>query len=164
MKQNTLESILESVVMCEHGMGCNKCCWLWKGQVSKKGYGKVSYLNDKHIAHSLIFKLHHSLALYTGECCLHTCDIPLCCNWNHIYIGDTKQNVQDKVERNRQIKGVQSSQSVVNDNKVLQLRRLYSSGGWTQADLCYVFGVSTTIVNRIINRKDWTHVQGEILV
>jgi DNA-binding transcriptional regulator LsrR (DeoR family) len=72
--------------------------------------------------------------------------------------------VQDKVERNRQIKGVQSSQSVVNDNKVLQLRRLYSSGGWTQADLCYVFGVSTTIVNRIINRKDWTHVQGEILV
>lgn len=162
MKQNTFVSIMQSVAQCKHGEECTQCCWLWTGQVSKKGYGKVSYEGEKRITHSLIFKLRYKIPLYSHCQCLHTCDVPLCCNWNHIYIGDTQQNLQDKLDRNRQAKGNMFPQSFTNASKVYQMRRNYHSGGWTIADLCYVFGLSYSVTHRILKRQDWSYLQGEL--
>lgn len=166
MKQkNTLESILRFVEVCNHGENCIECCWLWKGQVdTHKEYGKVSYQNEKYIAHALIFKLRNNIPLVVKFHSLHACDVSLCCNWNHVYRGDHAQNMKDKVERNRQAKGKAFPQHILNETKVRQMRRLYYSGGWIIADLVYVFGAKISVTQRILSGKDWKHVKGELLI
>jgi hypothetical protein len=137
---------------------------LWAGQKDSKGhYGKVSYMNEKYIAHSFIFKLHNNTfgSKYTNH--LHTCDTPLCCNWHHIYCGTHQDNMDDKVSRNRQLKGAEQKQAILNDSKVRQIRRNYYTG-WLTHELAYFFDVSPGIITRIIKHHDWSHLQGELLI
>lgn len=166
MRRNTLESIMKYVARCSHGDDCSACCWLWTGQTDSRGeYGKVSYVNEKHIAHSLIFKLHTykgqfvKAKKYTNH--LHTCDTPLCCNWNHIYEGTHQQNMQDKVMRNRQCKGEAQLSAKLNDSKVYQIRR-NRYAGWELYELAYFFDVSISTVNKILAWQDWKHLRGEL--
>lgn len=164
MQRNNLGTLLLKVKICEHGITCVDCCWPWQGQIATDGYSKVSYLNDKHIAHSLIYKLVHNLPVYKSEFqCCHKCDTKICCNWHHIYKGSHQTNMQDKVDRNRQTRGMTQPGHKLNDTKVYQLRRLWYSGGWKQIELATLFDVSQPITNKIINRKDWSHLLGEVL-
>ena len=163
MRRNTLESIMQSVAVCEHGLSCETCCWLWTGQVATKGYGKVSYNNQKRIAHSLIFDLYspplpHERLMHH----LHTCDVPLCCNWHHIYRGTHQRNMIDKVERSRQCRGETQPQAKLSDAKVYQIRRNRYCG-WEVYELAYFFDVSIAIIYRILARQDWKHLRGELI-
>ena len=164
-KVNTFTSIMQSVAKCEHGDGCDLCCWLWTGQQDKKGYGKVSYMNRKYTAHNLIYNMHsnngkYGMQMYTLH--LHKCDTPLCCNWNHIYIGTHNDNMRDKVERGRQVKGIDQVNAILNDTKVYQIRRNYYIG-WKILELAYFFDVSMAIIERIVTYKDWKHLKGELI-
>lgn len=53
-------------------------------------------------------------------------------------------------------------QHILSDTKVYRIRRLYHSGSWRQWELAYFFDVSPTIIQRILERQDWGHLQGEL--
>lgn len=157
------------VQRCEHGESCEGCCWLWLGQTdSVKAYGKVSYDNRKYIAHSLIYSLRNNLDPRSNkrgsENRLHTCDTPLCCNWNHIYIGTHQHNADDKVSRDRQTKGETQPHAKLTASQVYQLRRLYHSGGWRKVELAALFHLSQSTVGKILAFEDWKHLKGELLI
>lgn len=161
--QNTASFILGRVISCNHGVQCNICCWLWTGGLDTSGYGKVR-CNGKQISpHRVIYEAMYHMTLTSDQFVLHTCDKRTCCNWNHLYLGTFQDNMNDKVSRNRQTKGTQQTQARLNDSKVYQIRRLYYSSGWRQMDLAKLFKVSQMVINRIINCKDWKHLQGELL-
>jgi len=51
-------------------------------------------------AHRVAYKLQHGF-IPPGACVLHKCDNPMCCNIDHLYLGDHKQNALDRVNRGR---------------------------------------------------------------
>lgn len=54
--------------------------------------------------------------------------------------------------------GERHPEAKLTDADVVLMRQLYAAGGITQRKLAMRFGVSQTIVNRILLRKGWTHI------
>lgn len=52
-------------------------------------------------------------------------------------------------------RGSDNGQSVLDEKKVLKIRKLYKTKKYTQDDLGEMFGVSRSLVSMIINRKRW---------
>jgi hypothetical protein len=78
----------------------NNDCWLWTGYTSKAGYGRIRGADGrKRLAHVVALELRLGRTLTKNA--LHTCDVPSCCNPNHLYEGTQKQNVQDCIDRGR---------------------------------------------------------------
>lgn len=76
-------------------------CWLWRGGQSGDGYGihrLRQYFRDG--AHRIAFALGTGKEPGVGHVC-HKCDVPLCCNPDHLFLGDAKTNAQDKVRKGR---------------------------------------------------------------
>jgi hypothetical protein len=85
-------------------------CWLWTGATG--GTGKLTYgrawFQGKHAgAHRVAWILTNGPiskvdgADGRGTCVLHKCDVPLCCNPAHLYLGSHKRNMRDATERMR---------------------------------------------------------------
>lgn len=64
----------------------------------------------------------------------------------------------DKVAKNRNHKGEQFPQSKATEDSVREIRRIYAAGGITQDELCSRYGISSSVISRIITRKIWKHV------
>jgi hypothetical protein len=77
-------------------------CWLWTGANNYK-YGHFT-LNNEIYAHRSSFILHGN-EIPKGMLVLHKCDVPLCVNPNHLFLGNHAENMQDKVQKNRQSRG-----------------------------------------------------------
>lgn len=77
--------------------------------LDQDGYGSIQYsLNRKHghyRAHRLVYEIVNNRVLLSEELILHKCDNPACCNPKHLFVGTHNDNVQDKVNKNRQAKG-----------------------------------------------------------
>ena len=54
--------------------------------------------------------------------------------------------------------GVNNSQVKLSEKEVLEIRKLYATGEYTQTALAKMFNVGQTLIGYIINRKLWTHV------
>jgi len=85
-------------------------CWPWLGATRGKGalqYGKIDKDGKVLSAHHVAFDLQNGPlpeiqdADYRGTCVRHTCDFSLCMNGRHLIPGTHKQNMEDKVDRNR---------------------------------------------------------------
>lgn len=85
----------------------NTGCWLWPGTVRARkgkdksvGYGVTKYLGALVKAHRLSFQLHKG-PIPLGGHVLHKCDVPLCVNPDHLYVGDHATNMLDVKRRGR---------------------------------------------------------------
>lgn len=84
-------------------------CWNWIGWMTESGYGRTEINGVSYYAHRVIYDLVNpgEITLLTPKdkkghgFVLHKCDNPGCCNPNHLYVGNQKQNVQDAIDRNR---------------------------------------------------------------
>lgn len=85
----------------------NTGCWLWPGTVRARkgkdksvGYGVTRYRGALVKAHRLSFELNKG-PIPAGGQVLHKCDVPLCVNPDHLYVGDHATNMQDVKRRGR---------------------------------------------------------------
>lgn len=87
-------------------------CWNWLGYKNKGGYGRVQINDWQYYAHRVIYNLAFPNVINirapkeTDEkgFLLHTCDNPSCCNPKHLWVGTHRENMEDKVKKNRQKK------------------------------------------------------------
>ena len=79
--------------------------WKWGGVVSDNGYGIFNHKRKRYLIHRTIYVLCVMnipiIQKQTFQIC-HSCDIKLCGNIFHLWIGTNDDNVQDKVQKNRQ--------------------------------------------------------------
>lgn len=69
-----------------------KGCWLWTSAAKPNGYGCFGFKNRTYYAHRIAFVLCGG-AFDNGNLVLHgPCHNRLCCNPDHLYSGDQKQN------------------------------------------------------------------------
>lgn len=80
-------------------------CWLWKGTVDAKGYGRFYFNSLPVLAHRLSYELHTG-PIPKGLLICHHCDVKLCCNPDHLYAGTHKDNNRDRVTRARGMKTI----------------------------------------------------------
>lgn len=74
-------------------------CWLWLGY-TEKGYGRFSVSGVTRRVHCVSYVVYNG-AIPKGVCVLHKCDITICCNPNHLFLGTRKDNIMDMVKKRR---------------------------------------------------------------
>ena len=136
-------------------------CWDWKGSIYKNGYGFIPiHENGKKfssLAHRLSYELHIG-PIPEGFIVCHRCDNPKCTNPDHLWIGTTQDNVDDKIRKGRSNKGQKHGNSKLKDEDIPEIRKMLDLGV-SGAKLARKYNVSTTIISYIKNRKTWTHVK-----
>jgi len=86
-------------------------CWPWNGTMLSNGYGVVKHKRKPYKAHRASFIINKG-EIPAGMYVCHSCDNPSCVNPNHLWLGTPKDNMHDKVAKDRQSKGSFHSESV----------------------------------------------------
>lgn len=71
-------------------------CWIWTGRKDGKGYGRV----DNTVAHRISW-LFTNGSLPPNLYVCHKCDVPLCVNPSHLFLGTALDNTQDAISKGR---------------------------------------------------------------
>jgi len=130
-------------------------CWLWLGWTNKDGYGEFRLSDKNWRAHRYSYFLLYGV---TDLHILHSCDTPSCVNPHHLRTGTNHDNVQDKVSKGRQYKGMKHHQAKLTEAKVLWARRQLALGCKSSL-IAKELGVSECTVCRIKYRKTWAHLR-----
>jgi HNH endonuclease/NUMOD3 motif len=81
-------------------------CWEWIAGKQKDGYGAIR-VTRRSDGKSVKLQAHRlSYMIYVGDIpinllVLHSCDNPSCCNPLHLWIGNDRDNMQDKMAKGR---------------------------------------------------------------
>jgi len=75
-------------------------CWLWRAKAKIRGYGQIFAWGRPQYAHRIAYALGKG-PLALGDHVLHKCDVPLCCNPNHLFLGDQVANMKDRFAKGR---------------------------------------------------------------
>lgn len=124
-------------------------CWLYP-KLIMKGYGHLYINGKKYPAHRFSYEYHNEPItndlLYT----CHICDVRLCCNPSHLFLGTHIENMKDMLIKNRhnhkltleqvrsiktRIKNLESDQSIAKD-----------------------FNIVSGTVGKIRRNEAWSHV------
>jgi len=155
--------------------GGDSACWEWQGSTTcgfgrevntLRGYGQVGGAVDGVRYHLLTHRLAFALAtghfLARGECVLHRCDNPPCCNPAHLFLGDRAVNCADKVSKGRQRNGIvpgeRHGMHKMTEVMVREMRRAYAAGEASQPELARRFGIRQSSVWSILHRRTWHHI------
>lgn len=85
----------------------------------------------------------------------HKCDNPICCNPSHLEPGTQAQNVMDKVERGRLLRGESVGNHKLFESDVLEIRQRLEAGE-THECIAALYGVCRTTITNISNGKIWS--------
>lgn len=142
-------------------------CWLWGGTKFTRGYGRISISGtSKSIgAHRASWQLHFG-EIPQGMLICHKCDTPECVNPAHLFLGTNNDNMQDKVRKNRQARGLRvfapmpgeaNGSAILTENQVEDIRERYARNE-TIASIARYWTMSESQIRRIVRRESWKHI------
>jgi len=73
---------------------------MWTGHKDKDGYGRMCHRGKDLRSHRVAYELYNG-AIPKDKLIMHSCDIPGCCNPEHLSVGTNKENSDDKVTKGR---------------------------------------------------------------
>lgn len=140
--------------------GGPQACWPWLGSRTVEftapngphgGYGRLRVRSGDGIwyveyTHRIVFVMFNEEPLGDGWI-LHDCDNPRCCNPMHIYLGDPKQNAQDREKRQR-------SRALTADQQA-EICQSYLHGD-SYRDISARFGVNGSTVTHVLRKHGVT--------
>lgn len=132
-------------------------CWLWKGNINSKGYASMHVKGLGKVECHRIAYLVWVGEIESGLQVRHTCDNPPCINPEHLVLGTIADNMRDKVERNRQLRGETHNLAKLTEVAVRDIRRRRAAGERLKP-LAEQYGVSETMVSYVVRGKNWSHV------
>lgn len=78
---------------------------------------------------------------------------------HHMYGKTYSEETKRKMRMNHaDHKGEKSSLAKLNENKVLEIRRLYATGEYTFKSIAPMFDINSRTVGKIVNRERWKHI------
>jgi hypothetical protein len=78
----------------------NSGCWLFEGMVNHNGYGLVVQKGRQERAHRLAWIEAYG-PIPDGLFVCHHCDVPACCNPDHLFLGSAADNARDMAAKGR---------------------------------------------------------------
>jgi hypothetical protein len=144
-------------------------CWLWKaGTRSKKRdcYGAFHFGNkviDAHRVSYLFFKGEIPDKMYV----CHTCDVKLCVNPDHLWLGTQQQNMQDAKKKGRLVMpegrrftdGNKPLNRVQSEEQVKQMKIALKN--MTIAQVAKQFKVKESFVKDLSSGRTYKNIAGE---
>jgi hypothetical protein len=139
-------------------------CWLWRGAKSHKtGYGsfQTGGKGSPTIgAHRFSYQMHKG-PVPKGKQVLHSCDVRLCVNPDHLRVGTHQDNMDDMTNRGRRapvLKGAAVKGALLDEGAVRAIRsRPYRHGLF--AALAVEFVVDRKTISDAYRRKTWAHLE-----
>lgn len=123
-------------------------CWLWTGQLTRKGYGSCGSGRGARQAHRFSWVLHHgqpkNQVLHRPECPNKNCVRP-----DHLYDGTPEQNMRD-----RMLSDHPGPQHKLLWADVCRLREMFAQG-WTTTVLAEEFGITRGHARAIATGRVW---------
>ncbi len=142
----------------EAGLKKQGSCLVWTKAIDKRwGYGRIKVLGRVKGTHVVAYELAKG-PVPKEKIVRHTCDNPPCCNPAHLVLGSDQDNANDRSARGRGAKGSTHADSKLTEKQVLELRKKWATGKYTQAKLGAEYGVKQSLVSQIVNRKVWKHI------
>jgi hypothetical protein len=132
-------------------------CWMWTGCVDKDGYGQITIQYKSYKAHRISWQMHCS-EIPKGLIVCHHCDVPQCVNPDHLFLGTVKDNADDMMNKGRQLKGDRNHNAILDDNKVIEIKRLIAQGKFSLREIGDIFGVTTASIWQIKDGRSWRHL------
>lgn len=128
-------------------------CWIWRRN-KIKGYGQVRWKGLYCSVHRLYWLLSgrtipEGLDMCHGHGCSRACYNPA-----HLSTGTRAENMADKIRDGTDARGAKSANAKLTAEQVLAIRASEKSG----KELSEEYGVSRTLISRIILRKCWTYI------
>jgi len=93
--KSLLERLLEKVIIDK-----KTDCWEYQGGKNNIGYGMIRDEMKMRTTHRVSYEEHKG-PIPKGMCVCHTCDNPICCNPDHLWLGTMKQNMHDMLNKGR---------------------------------------------------------------
>lgn len=142
-------------------------CWAWTASLNRKGYGQFEFSVPSRRtirAHRASWTIHFG-EVPPGMWVLHKCDNPACVRPDHLFLGTNVDNVRDKINKGRQVKGIGHYCARFTEDQVRSIReehiRGLSPGKMRVGSMRYLakkYGVGFSAIQSIINRRTWKHL------
>jgi len=148
-KRNSIDAIYRNIVrvpgpiiLAEFGVDVASApCWIWQGQLDKDGYGVVSFKGETHRAHVFFYKKKIGPIL-PGLEIDHRCKVRACVQPLHLEAVTRQENM------------ARAGLFKLTDHDVETIREMYQlNPHLTHEYIAGVFGVSRTLITRILNRN-----------
>jgi len=133
-----------------------KECWIWVGKISNRGYGRVRWDGIYWAAHRLAYKLTFGDFDKEKFIC-HQCDTPLCCNPQHLFLGDRSLNTLDMYRKKRE----NNTKKKLTAEQVKEIRRLYirhSRGAFNTRNFATYYKVTPAVISNIVRQRSYKNV------
>lgn len=75
-------------------------CWLWTGDHTKRGYGRIGVCRRRIYAHRFSWEIHFGELPSALEIC-HICDNIRCVRPDHLFLGTHADNMADMRKKGR---------------------------------------------------------------
>ena len=124
-------------------------CWIWQGAVGGDGYGVITLGRRQYRAHRISFEI-HSGRQADGLLVCHKCDVPLCVNPSHLFLGTHQDNTADMIAKSRRamIVDLCHSNTKVSHSQRMEIRERRNAGE-SLKQLAADFGVSFQTISAI---------------
>lgn len=139
-------------------------CLVWTKARLAWGYGSFRLDCRPWTAHRYAWTLTYG-PIPDGLWVLHKCDNPPCFEPSHLFLGTVADNSADMAAKGRQwlqdpsrvVRGEARFNSILTEEKVLEIRRLREVGH-TLKQIAAMYRVHLGTIWQIVNRKTWTHI------
>lgn len=159
-------------------------CWPWTaGRRRANWYGNFSINGRTFSAHRVAYEITYGPIPDDLYCC-HSCDEPLCCRPDHLWLGTNRQNTQDRHAKGRDASGDRGGLRLHPERRAFgernagrkypgifagenngrakltwdiatTIRGRYQAGGISQQRLADEYGVSQVTISKIAQGKFW---------
>lgn len=135
-------------------------CWEWQ-LFRMSGYGRVEINTLNYSCSRMAFTLTYG-PIPGGLICMHTCDNPPCCNPEHLAIGTTKDNMDDRDRKQRRTpaRGSSSGNAKLTEVDALNIYWRITVGKESSVSVSKDYPVSASTVRKIKMGMCWSHVTG----
>jgi hypothetical protein len=135
-------------------------CWIWTGVVRANGYGQFFHRRKTVKAHRHAFKLSNG-RIPKGKSVCHSCDVRLCCNPAHLWVGTASDNAKDCYRKGRMnplpvMAGEKHPLAKLTDFQREAMKADRGAGASYRA-LGIKYGVAARTAHEIVNGRDYSY-------
>ena len=134
----------------------SKGCLIYQALPEKDGYVRIAHsLAGERRAHRIAWTLTNG-KIPKNIGVLHRCDMPLCCNPEHLFLGTPNDNSEDMVKKGRSLRGSEDPAAKLTAKQVSYIKDFVEQG-LTYQSIADMFGISKGHVSNIIAKRAWKY-------
>lgn len=129
-------------------------CHLWTGKPNHNGYGRIGIGRKDYLVHRVSYELQVG-PIPDGLYVCHKCDVRLCLNPEHLFVGTPKDNLHDMMRKGRACPSENKHNAKLNNQQVREIR----SASQSSRTLAEIYSVSPKLIRNIKSGRAWRSVQ-----